>query len=75
MEVGAEIELNVENQEEECDEKKKKKRKLVRAHFQIILKQNRWAGVVIFFFESPTYQIKPPFSFEKGSQMKISLIF
>merc|ERR1712156_400490 len=30
MEVGAEIELNVENQEEEFDEKKKKKRKLVR---------------------------------------------
>ena len=26
------------------------------------------------FFESPTYQIKPPFSFEKGSQMKISII-
>ena len=41
MEVGAEIELNVENQEEECDEKKKKKRKLVFAQFQIILKQNR----------------------------------
>ena len=41
MEVGAEIELNVENQEEECDEKKKKKRKLVCAHLQIILKENR----------------------------------
>ena len=49
MEVGAEIELNVENQEEECDEKKKKKRKLVCAHFQIIQKQKRGAGVVIFF--------------------------
>ena len=35
MEVGAEVELNVDNQEEECDEKKKKKRKLVRAHLKI----------------------------------------
>ena len=67
MEVGAEIELNVENQEEECDEKKKKKRKLVCAQFQIMLKRNRSAGVVLSFFLSPTYQIKPPFSFEKGS--------
>ena len=41
MEVGAEIELNVDNQEEECDEKKKKKRKLVCSHLKIFLKQNR----------------------------------
>ena len=41
MEVGAAVELNVDNQEEECDEKKKKKRKLVRAHLKIFLKQNR----------------------------------
>ena len=41
MEVGAEIELNVDNQEEECDDKKKKKRKLVYAHLKVIIKQNR----------------------------------
>ena len=41
MEVGAEVELNVDNQEEECDEKKKKKRKLVCSHLKIFLKQNR----------------------------------
>ena len=41
MEVGAEVELNVDNQEEECDEKKKKKRKLVCSHLKIFPKQNR----------------------------------